>query len=88
VLKPGGVLVSVVSSPMPKDLAEKAGVKAICFLVEVTTARLNAIAEQFDSGTIVAQVGTVLPLEDAQAAHDMLSGAPHARGKLVLSVAA
>jgi len=88
VLKPGGVLVSVVSSPMPKDLAEKAGVKAICFLVEVTTARLNAIAEQFDSGTIVAQVGTVLPLEDAQAAHDMLAGAPHARGKIVLSVAA
>jgi len=88
VLKPGGVLVSVVSSPMPKDLAEKAGVKAIFFLVEVTTARLNAIAEQFDSGKIVAQVGTVLPLEDAQAAHDMLSGAPHARGKLVLSVAA
>jgi len=73
---------------MPKDLAEKAGVKAIFFLVEVTTARLNAIAEQFDSGKIVAQVGTVLPLEDAQAAHDMLAGAPHARGKIVLSVAA
>jgi NADPH:quinone reductase-like Zn-dependent oxidoreductase len=49
---------------------------------------LNTIAEQFDSGKLVPQVGTVLPLEDAQAAHAMLAGAPHARGKIVLSVAA
>lgn len=88
VLKPGGVLVSSVSSPMPSDIAAKAGVKAIFFFVDVTTARLNTISQMFDSKKLVPQVGTVLPLTDAKTAHEMLAGAPHARGKIVLSVAA
>lgn len=88
VLKRGGVLVSVVSSPMPTDIAEKAGVKAVFFFVDVTTARLNLITEMFDSKKLVPQVGTVLPLTDAKTAHEMLAGAPHARGKIVLNVAA
>jgi len=88
VLKPGGILVSVVSSPMPKDIAAKAGVRAVYFIVEVTTDRLNTIAELFDSKKLVPQVGTVLPLADAHVAHQMLAGAPHGRGKIVLSVAA
>jgi len=29
----------------------------------------------------------VLPLEDARAAHEMLDGAPHKPGKIVLTVA-
>jgi NADPH:quinone reductase-like Zn-dependent oxidoreductase len=36
----------------------------------------------------VPQVGTVLPLADARTAHEMLAGAPHRRGKIVLQVAA
>ena len=88
VLKPGGILVSVVSSPMPEDIAAKAGVRAVYFIVDVTTDRLNTIAELFDSKKLVPQVGTVLPLADAQVAHQMLAGAPHGRGKIVLSVAA
>jgi NADPH:quinone reductase-like Zn-dependent oxidoreductase len=56
--------------------------------VDVTTARLNKIAELFDSGKLVADVGTVLPLEEARTAHQMLEGAPHKRGKIVLSIAA
>jgi NADPH:quinone reductase-like Zn-dependent oxidoreductase len=83
VLKPGGILVSVV-----EDIAAKAGVRAVYFIVEVTTDRLNTIAELFDSKKLVPQVGTVLPLADAQVAHQMLAGAPHGRGKIVLSVAA
>jgi NADPH:quinone reductase-like Zn-dependent oxidoreductase len=54
--------------------------------IEVTTARLKAIAELFDGGKLVPQVGTVLALKDARLAHEMLGGAPHARGKIVLSV--
>jgi NADPH:quinone reductase-like Zn-dependent oxidoreductase len=56
--------------------------------VDVTTARLNKITELFDSGKLVTAVGTVLPLEEAHLAHEMLGGAPHKRGKIVLSIAA
>jgi len=54
----------------------------------VTTARLNKITELFDSGKLVTDVGTVRPLEEARIAHEMLGGAPHKRGKIVLSIAA
>ena len=56
--------------------------------MDVTIARLNKITELFDSGKVVTDVGTVLLLEEARVAHEMLGGAPHKRGKIVLSVAA
>jgi NADPH:quinone reductase-like Zn-dependent oxidoreductase len=86
VLKRGGILVSVVS-PVPETTQQNYGIRAAYFYVEVTTARLNKITELFDSGKLVTNVGTVLPLEDAQIAHEMLKGAPHKRGKIVLSIA-
>jgi NADPH:quinone reductase-like Zn-dependent oxidoreductase len=88
VLKPGGILVSVVSSPKPKETEAKDGIRAVYFIVEVSTARLKTISELFDSGKLVPQVGTVLELKDARLAHQMLAGAPHSRGKIVLNVAA
>jgi NADPH:quinone reductase-like Zn-dependent oxidoreductase len=87
VLKPGGVLVSIVS-PVPEATQKRYGIRSAFFYVDVTTARLNKIAELFDSGKLVTDVGTVLPLEEARVAHQMLGGAPHKRGKIVLSVAA
>ena len=87
VLKQGGILVSVVS-PVPKTTQKDYGIRAAYFYVDVTTARLNKITELFDSGKLVTHVGTVLPLEEAQIAHKMLGGAPHKRGKIVLSIAA
>ena len=87
VLKPSGILVSV-ASPIPREMAAGRGARAIFFLVEVTTERLNTIRELFDSGKLIADVGTVLPLNEARAAHEMLAGAPHKRGKIVLEVAA
>ena len=87
VLKPGGILVSVVS-PVPEATQKLYGIRAAFFFVDVTTARLNTITELFDSGKLVTDVGTVLPLEEARVAHEMLGGAPHKRGKIVLSVAA
>ncbi|HZS27403.1 MAG TPA: NADP-dependent oxidoreductase [Candidatus Angelobacter sp.] len=86
VLKPGGILVSVVS-PVSEETAKRYGVKAVFFYVEVTTARLKHITELFDSGKLVPSVGTVLPLSQARTAHDMLAGAPHDRGKIVLKMA-
>jgi NADPH:quinone reductase-like Zn-dependent oxidoreductase len=87
IIKPGGMLVSVVSEPMP-ERQQSHGVRAVFFLVEVTTARLDTITDLFDRGKLTARVGTVLPLEQARTAHEMLGGAPHKRGKIVLSVAA
>ncbi len=87
VLKPGGILVSVVS-PVPEEDQKRYGIRAAYFYVEVTTARLNKITELFDSGKLVTDVGTVLPLERARTAHEMLGGAPHKRGEIVLRIAA
>jgi NADPH:quinone reductase-like Zn-dependent oxidoreductase len=85
VLKPGGILVSVVS-PVPETTQKRYGIRATYFYVDVTTARLNRITELFDKGKLVTNVGTVLPLEEARIAHEMLAGAPHKRGKIVLRV--
>ena len=85
VLKRGGILVSAVS-PVPEPLQERYGVRAAYFYVGVTTARLDKIRELFDTGTLVTHVGTVLPLDQASLAHEMLGGAPHKPGKIVLSV--
>jgi NADPH:quinone reductase-like Zn-dependent oxidoreductase len=87
VLKPGGILVSVVS-PVSEEAQKRYGIRTAYFYVDVTTARLNKIAELFDTGKLVPDVGTVLPLEKARIAHEMLGGAPHKRGKIVLSIAA
>lgn len=86
VLKRGGILVSVVSS-VPEPLQEQYGIRAAYFYVDVTTARLERIGELFDTGRLVADVGTVLPLKEASRAHEMLAGAAHKRGKIVLTMA-
>ncbi len=86
VLKPGGILVSAVSK-IPQEAQQEFGVRAAFFYVEVTTGRLNKIAELFDEAKLVPQVGTVVPLPEARTAHEMLGGAPHKRGKIVLQVA-
>jgi NADPH:quinone reductase-like Zn-dependent oxidoreductase len=82
-LRPGGILVSVVSSaPMPT----RSDVRSVFFYVEVTTERLNKISELFDRRELTPQVGTLLPLEEVRTAHRMLAGAPHKRGKIVLRI--
>ena len=86
VLKPGGILVSVVS-PVPETAQKHYGVRAAYFYVDVTAARLSRITRLLDSGKLVTDVGTVLLLEEARVAHEMLEGAPHKRGKIVLRVA-
>jgi len=82
-VKPGGVVVSVVSSDPP---TARPDVRAVFFYVEVTTERLNTISKLFDSGELQASVGSVVPLEEVRTAHEMLAGAPHKRGKIVLQV--
>jgi len=84
VLKSGGVLVSAVSTdPLP----QRSDIHSVFFYVEVTTERLNAISQLLDSAELIPQVGTILALDDVRTAHEMLAGAPHKRGKIVLRVA-
>ena len=82
-LKSGGILVSVVSTdPVPK----RPDLRSVFFYAEVSTERLNALSTLFKSGKLIPNVGTVLPLSNVRAAHDMLAGTPHERGKIVLEV--
>ena len=84
VLRTGGVLVSAVSTdPLPK----RSDIRSVFFYVAVTTERLNAISQLLDSAKLIPQVGTILALDDVRTAHEMLAGAPHKRGKIVLQVA-
>ncbi|HEY4379798.1 MAG TPA: NADP-dependent oxidoreductase [Acidobacteriaceae bacterium] len=78
-LKPTGKLVTVVSTtPRPPQ--------AIFFYADVTTARLQTITQLLDDGKISTRVGSVLPLSEALLANQMLAGAPHKPGKIVLQV--
>ena len=72
VLKPGGILVSVVS-PVSESTQNRLGIRAAYFYVDVTTARLKKITELFDSGRLATDVGSVLPLEEARLAHESLA---------------
>lgn len=82
-VKPGGIVVSAVSNePAPA----RANARSVFFYVEVTTERLNTLSKMFDQGDLVPKVGSVLPLEEARSAHEMLAGAPHKDGKIVLQV--
>lgn len=82
VLKPGGALVSAAAQP-DKEKAAAQKVRAVFFIVEVTTEALSRIAELFESGELKTHVGDVLPLSEARAAHEMLAGKPHRPGKIV-----
>ena len=82
-LKNGGRLVSSVSA---QPLPQRKDIQAIFFYAEVTTVRLQTLTALFESGEISARVGSVLPLAEARQAHQMLAGAPHLPGKIVLRV--
>ena len=70
-LKLGGVLFSVVFiDPLPS----RPDVRTVFFYVEVTTERLNTISKLFDSAELQPRVGSVLPLKEVRAAHEMLVG--------------
>src|SRR5689334_16077439 len=73
VLKRSGILVSVVS-PVPETAQQHYGVRAAYFYVNVTTGRLDEIARLIDRGHLLTNIGTVLPLEEARIAHEMLGG--------------
>jgi NADPH:quinone reductase-like Zn-dependent oxidoreductase len=85
-LKRGGYIISSVSAPDPQLLKQQ-DARGSFFLVKTTTRGLRQIANLIDRGVLSTRVGSVLPLEQAQIAHQMLDGIkPYARGKIVLTV--
>jgi NADPH:quinone reductase-like Zn-dependent oxidoreductase len=82
-LKSAGKLVTVVTPPL---VPTRNDVQTVFFYAEVTSARLRVLTEMFERGTITARVGSVLPLEQARRAHEMLAGAPHTPGKIMLEI--
>src|SRR5246127_382082 len=88
VLRRGGKLISAVSRP-DQHLAERQGVEAAFFLVNVTSQYLAEIAGLVDGGKLRTRVGAVLPLADAREAHFMLERVrPQPKGKIVLAIGA
>jgi NADPH:quinone reductase-like Zn-dependent oxidoreductase len=81
VLKPGGTIVTVVSTDF---VPARSDVRSAFFYADVTTARLSAISRLLDAGKVLPQVGSIVPLADVRTAHEMLAGAAHARGKIML----
>ena len=86
VIVPGGGLVSVVSAP-DKALAAAAHVQTRYFIVDVRRSALNELGALFANGALRANIGEILPLAEASLAHEMLTGRPHRRGKIVLDIA-
>jgi len=83
-LKPGGMLVSVVSAPSAEDALAN-GVRHAFVFVQPNALQLDKITDLVDSGVIQPFVQTVFPLSEAGVAHQ-LSQAHHARGKIVLRI--
>src|SRR6266480_7550879 len=85
VVKPGGVLVSVVS-PRPSFAEAKAhGVRPVWFIVEPNREQLIQIGALIDAGRIRPIIDTVLPLSQARQAYEQ-GARGHTRGKTVLRV--
>ena len=85
VLKPGGILVSVVSPPSKETAAER-GVRRAFVFIHASGEQLAAIAQLVDAGQMKPLIHTVLPLAEVRQAHAISQGG-HARGKIVLHVA-
>ncbi|HEY1294620.1 MAG TPA: NADP-dependent oxidoreductase [Chloroflexota bacterium] len=86
VLKPGGALVSVVTS-LDAALARRAGVRSALFVVEPNHAELVEIGRRVDAGELKVFVGSVTPLAEASTAFSTKQRGG-STGKAVIQVAA
>ncbi len=84
VLRPGGVIVSVVQ-PIQENEPPKHGARGIFFIVEPDRGQLTEMAELIDAGLLKPIVASILPLARARDAFQ-LAVEGHTRGKIVLEV--
>ncbi|MFG2632146.1 NADP-dependent oxidoreductase [Streptomyces sp. NPDC048473] len=87
VLRPGGILVSLLSGGSPDEArrAAESGVRVETLLVEADHAGMNAIADLVESGSLHAHVEATFPLAEAPKAH-ALGETDRTSGKIVLVV--
>ena len=86
VIKPGGVLVSVVSPPPPAEVTQGHDARFVWFVVEPNREQLIQIGSLIDAGKLQPIIDAVFPLAQARQAYEQgMKG--HTRGKIVLRVA-
>ena len=85
VVKPGGVLVSVVSPRPSADVAKGHDARFAWFVVEPNREQLIQVGVLIDAGHVRPIVETVLPLSQASLAYEQ-GAKGHTRGKIVLRV--
>ena len=84
VLRPGGVLVTIVSGASPEKAAQY-GVRGVFFIVKPNRDQLIEIGRLIDAGVVRPIVEATFPLEKAREAFERgVRG--HNRGKLVLAI--
>ncbi len=86
VVKPGGLLVSIVIPP-PEERAKALGVRAAFVFIQPSARILGELAQLVEGGRLRPVLGATFPLARAADAH-RLSQTGHARGKIVLTVGA
>ncbi|MFC9863852.1 MULTISPECIES: NADP-dependent oxidoreductase [unclassified Streptomyces] len=87
ILRPGGVLVSLLPGTDPDEAAraDGLGVRVETLLVEADHAGMRAIADLVEAGSLRAHIEAVFPLAGAAAAH-ALGETDRTTGKIVLTV--
>jgi NADPH:quinone reductase-like Zn-dependent oxidoreductase len=85
VIKPGGLLVSIVSPSPPAAVRKEQNVRFAYFVVEPNRDELIQIGGLIDVGQIRPIIDTVYPLAQARQAYEQAAKG-HARGKTVLRV--
>jgi NADPH:quinone reductase-like Zn-dependent oxidoreductase len=85
VIKPGGVLVSIVSPPPPAASIKGHDVRFAWFVVEPNRDELIQIGTLIDAGQLRPIVDKVFPLAQARQAYEQAAKG-HTRGKIVLRV--
>ena len=85
VVKPGGMLVSVVSPPPSADAIKGHDVRFAWFVVQPNREQLVQIGALIDAGRILPIIDTVFPLAQARQAYEQ-GAKGHTRGKIVLRV--
>jgi NADPH:quinone reductase-like Zn-dependent oxidoreductase len=87
VLRPGGILVSLLPGTDPGEAAKAAarGIRVETLLVEADRAGMNAVADLAAAGALRAHIEAVFPLDDAAKAHAQ-GETGRTTGKIVLTV--
>ncbi|MFI5139376.1 MAG: NADP-dependent oxidoreductase [Sphingobacteriales bacterium] len=85
VLKPGGVLVSIVGIRDEAALKAK-GIQGVQYMAQSVPENLKQLAELIDAGKLKPVIAEILPLKEIVKAHQLSEGG-HTRGKIVLRVA-